>query len=77
MLVDIPDYIFADVRNEAQELEHGIVNLAVHIRDYSVHFYRINREKSVVTHRKSEGLPSNSLPVKKLKIVKPKNEQGE
>jgi hypothetical protein len=45
MLV-IPDDVFADVRNEAQELAHGIVYLQVHIRDHNVHFYKVNREMS-------------------------------
>jgi hypothetical protein len=48
MLVDIPDDIFADVRNEAQGIAHGIVYLQIHIRDYNIHFYKVNREMSKV-----------------------------
>jgi hypothetical protein len=56
MLVEIPDNIFSEVRNEAQGIIHGAVYLQIHFRDSKVMYYKTNREKSnSVTLAKTEG----------------------
>ena len=46
MLVEIPENIFAEVREEAQGIVHGAVYLQIHFRDSQVQYFKTNREKS-------------------------------
>jgi hypothetical protein len=51
----IPAGIIADVEDESEGIGHGVIYLELHFRDDFLHFYKLSREKSIVTLKKSEG----------------------
>ena len=71
----LPQEIIADVENESVGIGHGVIYLELHFRDNNIHFYKINREKSIVTLSKNLGLSSNSLQGKESEKSKTKNEK--
>lgn len=72
----IPIAVIVDLENEAEGLSHGVVTLQLHLRDFHLVHYKINREKSVVTLTKAEGRPPNSIQCKEIRNGKTKNEKG-
>jgi hypothetical protein len=66
----LPQEIINDVECESDGIGHGVIYLELHYRDDNIHFYKLNREKSIVTLKKSVGVssPTKSYSADKKKM---------